>query len=150
MNASYHHSQSGNMIIVTVGLTALAIIVAALFSGMYMPLLLLGGGLLVCLAIFGSLTVDVDAETVALRFGFGVVRRRFKVAEIRGVKEVRNSWINGWGIHRVERGWLFNVSGLDAVEIELVNGDAHRIGTDEPRELAAAIRLAAGLTRRAE
>lgn len=150
MKASYHHSQAGIVIVVTVGLAALAIIVAVSFHAMPMPALVVAGVLLACLLIFGSLAVDVDEEAVSLRFGFGLVRRRFRVAEIRGVKEVRNSWINGWGIHRMERGWLFNVSGLDAVEIELANGDAHRIGTDEPRELAAAIRQAAGLTGRAQ
>jgi hypothetical protein len=35
---------------------------------------------------------------------------------------------------------LFNVSGLDAVEVELVDGKRIRIGTDEPQALVAAIR----------
>jgi hypothetical protein len=32
------------------------------------------------------------------------------------------------------------VSGLDAVELELKSGDIRRIGTDDPRGLAAALR----------
>ena len=37
-------------------------------------------------------------------------------------------------------GWMYNVSGLDAVEIELKGGGRFRIGTDEPDELVRAIR----------
>ncbi len=38
-------------------------------------------------------------------------------------------------------GWMFNVSGLDAVDIELKDGGRFRIGTDEPEELVRAISL---------
>jgi hypothetical protein len=39
---------------------------------------------------------------------------------------------------------MFNVSGLDAVEIEQTDGKGFRIGTDEPKRLEAAIRKIAG------
>jgi hypothetical protein len=49
-------------------------------------------------------------------------------------------WLNGFGI-RVRPGWrLYNVSGLDAVELRLKTGDIRRIGTDDPRGLAAALK----------
>lgn len=72
------------------------------------------------------------------------VRRSFELAEIKTVRTVRNRWIHGWGIHWIWRGWLYNVSRFDAVEIDLASGSSHRIGTDEPQELAEAIRKAAG------
>jgi hypothetical protein len=34
---------------------------------------------------------------------------------------------------------IFNVSGLDAVEIKMKNGKIYRIGTDEPKQLERAI-----------
>jgi hypothetical protein len=37
---------------------------------------------------------------------------------------------------------LYNVSGMDAVEIHLRSGQHFRIGTDEPELLAAALRMA--------
>jgi len=38
-------------------------------------------------------------------------------------------------------GWrLYNVSGLDAVELHLENGDIRRIGTGDPKGLAAALK----------
>jgi hypothetical protein len=37
------------------------------------------------------------------------------------------------------RRWLYNVGGLDAVEITLASGRMLRIGSDEPNALAAAL-----------
>jgi hypothetical protein len=37
--------------------------------------------------------------------------------------------------------WVWNVSGLDAVELTLRSGRRFRIGTDEPEELAKAIAM---------
>ena len=53
--------------------------------------------------------------------------------------EHKNRWYNGWGIRLIPRGWIFNVSGFDAVEIQMKNGRRYRIGTDEPEALLAAI-----------
>jgi hypothetical protein len=39
---------------------------------------------------------------------------------------------------------MFNVSGLDAVELELISGKRFRIGTDHPEGLETAIRQATG------
>jgi hypothetical protein len=55
---------------------------------------------------------------------------------------VRNKWWYGWGIRLTPHGWLFNVGGLDAVELELASGRKFRIGTDEPQGLLNAIRTA--------
>jgi hypothetical protein len=45
----------------------------------------------------------------------------------------------GWGIRLTPRGWLFNVSGLDAVELTMTTGKHYRIGTYDPMGLARAI-----------
>lgn len=91
--------------------------------------------LLACLGLFHSLTVEVDDDALALRFGIGVIRRRFPIAAIASVRVVRNPWYCGWGIRRIRGGWLFNVTGFDAVEIRLADGRRYRIGTDEPDRL---------------
>jgi len=36
-------------------------------------------------------------------------------------------------------GWMWNISGLDAVEIEYRDGKCFRIGTGDPQELLAAL-----------
>jgi len=59
--------------------------------------------------------------------------------EIEDATPVRNHWFYGWGIRLTPHGWLYNVSGLGAVEIVLSSGKHYRIGTDRPEELAQAI-----------
>jgi hypothetical protein len=145
MSDTYHHSQTGVAIVVTVGITAVALIFGVYWGPLPRAVLVLAGALIIAIRVFGSLTVDIDSETLLVRFGFGLVRRRFVLSEIRSATPVRNRWYHGWGIHPLRRGWIYNVSGFDAVEIELGDGSAHRIGTDEPRTLAVAIRRASGL-----
>ena len=73
-------------------------------------------------------------------FGPGLWRYRLPLADIVNVSIVRNSVLNGFGI-RMRPGFrLYNVSGLDAVELQLKSGDIRRIGTDDARGLAAALR----------
>jgi hypothetical protein len=91
--------------------------------------------------LFGWLTVTVDNEAVTARFGIGLVRKRIALRNIKGAATVRNKWYYGWGLRMGPNGWMYNVSGLDAVEIELKEGGWFRIGTDEPQELVRMIRL---------
>jgi hypothetical protein len=97
---------------------------------------------LLVLLLFSSLTVRVDREAVELRFGIGLIRKRFPTGRIVQATPVRNAWWYGWGIHLTPHGWLYNVSGLDAVELLMGDGRTCRIGTDEPQTLADAIRNA--------
>jgi hypothetical protein len=53
---------------------------------------------------------------------------------------VKNPWYYGWGIHLIPGGWLYNVSGWEAVELQMKNGNKYRIGTDDPQGLMDAIR----------
>ena len=64
------------------------------------------------------------------------------------IAPVRNSWIHGWGIHRTPHGWLYNVSGWEAVEIALTSGKRFRLGTDEPQQLTQALLAATREQRR--
>ena len=103
------------------------------------PTFLMIAVLLVASWLFGSLTVIVtDAEIVAA-FGTGLIKRRIPLLEITSAQRVRNNWLMGWGIRKVVGGWMFNVAGLDAVELGLSKGGSFRIGTDEPDQLLEAI-----------
>ena len=54
---------------------------------------------------------------------------------------MRNEWYYGWGVRLTPYGWMFNVSGLDAVELTFESGKRFRIGTDRPGEVIDAMRL---------
>lgn len=102
-------------------------------------LLIILAALAVSLLLFSILTVKVDGEEVSVRFGVGLIRKRFPLSEIESHSAVRNPWYYGWGLRRTPIGWLYNVSGLEAVEITLKDGRKVRIGTDDPTGLDAAI-----------
>jgi len=134
---SYRHTQSGWVTVGTCGAILL------LFACMPLPtrapreLLLLATALPVTVVImlFGALTVEVDDATIRLRFGVGLIRKTFSLADVASCQPVRNPWWWGWGIRLIPGGWLYNVSGLDAVELVLKSGKRFRIGTDEPQVL---------------
>jgi hypothetical protein len=138
----YQHTQLGTLMLVA--LVSGAIFFAAMAYTLPSPgrwVLLAGAVLLVVVAwLFSSLTVSVSESELQWRFGPGLFRYHMALAEISSVSVVRNSVLNGFGI-RMRPGFrLYNVSGLDAVELRLKNGDIRRIGTDDVRGLAAALR----------
>ncbi|MCY3022359.1 MAG: hypothetical protein NTW87_25545 [Planctomycetota bacterium] len=94
---------------------------------------------LTSLLLFHSLTVTVSDQELEIRFGVGLIRKTYPTSLLQSCEIVRNSWLYGWGIHKMRGGWVYNVSGFDAVEITLSDGRKARIGTDEPRELAGVI-----------
>ncbi|MCX8091736.1 MAG: hypothetical protein N3I86_12535 [Verrucomicrobiae bacterium] len=133
----YRHTQFGW---ITVGICGAIVLIFALcptparaprewvFS---IPAMVLG----ILVLLFGTLTVEVDDERIRLWFGIGLVRKTIPLADIASCRPVRNRWWWGWGIRAIPGGWLYNVSGLDAVELVLRNGRIFRIGTDEPQRL---------------
>ena len=104
----------------------------------YIPILMVTI-LAVSLVLFHSLTVEVTRHEILLRFGIGLIRKSYAVADVQSVSAVRIRWWHGWGIHYTPAGWLYNVSGFDAVELQFTNGRKVRIGTDEPQKLQNAI-----------
>ncbi len=95
--------------------------------------------LLAALVTFSTLRVNVDHRTIKIQFGFGIIRKSFSVSEIETYQVVRNRWYYGLGIRYTPRGWLYNVSGLSAIELQMKNGKYSRIGTDDPTGLASAV-----------
>ena len=144
----YKHRQTGTLLVILSGAVVLGFGVAAYIlhrqgnSGSLTALsFALPAGLVVlALVLFGSLTVKVDDELVDIRFGPGLIGKRLRLVDVQSCRPVRNRWLCGWGIRWIGRGqWLFNVSGLDAVELSMKNGKKYRIGTDEPQKLCEVI-----------
>jgi hypothetical protein len=98
--------------------------------------------ILFVLASFGTLAVAIDGQFLKLRFGWGIFRKKFLLAEIASVRKVKNHWYYGWGIRLWlwPKMWIFNVSGFDAVELTMKNGKIYRIGTDEQDKLETIIK----------
>jgi hypothetical protein len=134
----YHHTQWGTLILLIC--LAIAVIAAAILwltgtRAMLFTLFIVGG-----LAIlFCALTVDISGNELRWYFGPGFWSYRLALDDIQTVAIVRNHWWNGWGIRAAPGFTLYNVSGLDAVELKLKSGEIRRIGTDDPQGFAAAL-----------
>jgi hypothetical protein len=89
--------------------------------------------------LFMSLTVIVDPSFVKLSFGVGLIRRTIPMARIESALPVRNSWWYGLGIRLTPHGWMWNIQGLNAVELTYTDGGRFRIGTPDPEGLSSAI-----------
>jgi uncharacterized membrane protein YdbT with pleckstrin-like domain len=142
MIKSYEHTQVGYVIIVGIvaAMVAIGIILANIGSNWIAIAVLVV--LAVVLVLFHSLTVVINEEELAVQFGPGLIRKRFKLNEIESCQAVRIPWYWGWGIRSTPQGMVFRVSGFDAVQVRLVTGKEYLIGTDVPRELEQAIRQA--------
>jgi hypothetical protein len=136
---TYHHTQRG-IVVLLVYLASAAFAAAALWwTGQ--PASLIALIVLIAVAVvFSSLTVDVSGNELRWHFGPGFWTYRLPLSEIQTVAIVRNHWWNGFGIRRRPGFRLYNVSGLDAVELHLKSGEIRRIGTDDPQGLAAALK----------
>jgi hypothetical protein len=92
------------------------------------------------LVLFSTLTVVVHDDAMDVFFGPGLIRRRIPIQRILDARPVRTPWYYGWGIRLTPYGWLWNVSGLGAVELRFDDGGRFRIGSDEPDRLAEVLR----------
>ncbi len=91
---------------------------------------------------FSRLEVTVRNGQITTSFGLGKPHRVVELSDVESAKRVRNKWYYGLGVRGVPDGWMYNVWGLDAVELRLTSGGVFRIGTDEPDQLQAAVSLA--------
>jgi hypothetical protein len=142
MSNYYEHTQRGTLMIVTLIVSAL--VCAAIAYGNTGASRWLAGavalGMLILAWLFSSLTVIVNDSELSWYFGPGAWTYRMARGDIATAGVVRNSWTNGFGIRKGTGFRLYNVSGLDAVELKLKSGEILRIGTDDAPGLAAALR----------
>ena len=108
-------------------------------TALFVAAALMAGVLVLVILLFGNLTVEIAGGHLRIRFGVGLIRKSWRLDQVDRCRPVRNSWVYGWGIRKIPGGWLYNVSGLDAVELKMKSGKACRIGTDEPQALCAAL-----------
>ncbi len=135
----YKHTQIGYLLLVALGGGLALILFLMLMTGFNWATAIAAIILAGCLWIFSSLTVTVSGDKLGVRFGPGPIRLSFMLSDIAAQRVVANPWYYGWGIKLIPDGWLYNVSGLWAVELQMIDGRRFRIGTDDPEGLALAI-----------
>ena len=92
--------------------------------------------------LFSCLTVTVENSVIIIKFGPGLIRVKYPLMEVLQFRQVRNNPLYGWGVRLIPNGYLYNIAGLDAVELQMVDGTVRRIGTNEPEKLIKALETA--------
>ena len=139
MNVIYSHRQKPLWVPLTSMMFVLIAIGLFLSEGqnlLTLPIALPG---FIIFWLFDGLLVEVSASQVILKFGYGPIRKVIERSHIAGANPVRNKALYGWGIRLTPHGWLWNIHGLDAVEITYLNGKRFRIGSDDAKQLLTAI-----------
>ncbi len=136
----YQSTQMGTLVALILFLTIVMTAMIGYSSGWHPAILVFGMVMIAVLVIFRSLTIEIDSSELRCYFGDGLIRRRIPLTDIADAVAVRNKWYYGWGVRLIPSGWMFNVSGLDAVELTFVSGKRFRIGTDRPQEVIEALK----------
>lgn len=93
-----------------------------------------------CALTFYRIKITVSETYISFKMGIGLMQKRYKVANLKSSTPVSNSMLNGIGIRLLSNGWLYNVSGFQAVELQFTHKNSVvRIGSDKAKEVSAAI-----------
>jgi hypothetical protein len=136
----YQHTQIGHVIIWSLLAIVLIATVGLMGPSFHRgPPFIVSIILLFCLVLFYKLKITIDNEILCASFGLGIIRKKVRLEEIVGCEPIRIRWWYGWGIHLTPYGWLYNVSGFNAVAITLRDGRRFAFGTDDPHGLITAV-----------
>ena len=124
-DATYRHYQSPGwfmlIVIPVFSFIILFLVTTGSFSIAWIVILI---GLIVG-TLFWGLTVEVNKDIIRLSFGFGIIHRSIPCERIATVTQVYNWWWYNFGIRLTPNGWMWNISGLDAVELTYHNGKSY-------------------------
>jgi hypothetical protein len=94
----------------------------------------------ICLLIFYKLTIYIDDDYLSFKLGIGFIYKKYQIADIKSCRPVRNNPLFGIGIRIFPGGWLYNVTGFNAIELTFKNTkNKVRIGKNKPDEIAKLI-----------
>lgn len=94
-----------------------------------------------CLLTFYKMTIRIDGNAISFKFGIGWFGKTYPLSEIESCEAVRNHWLAGIGIRWLGNGWLYNVSGLKAIELRFKNKKSVvRLGSNKPDEICENLR----------
>ncbi|MFH1639894.1 MAG: hypothetical protein ABIB93_06280 [Chloroflexota bacterium] len=135
----YERTQVGYVIMVALA-AGLLLVVRLMITNGFKPVTLGVSILLVgSLIVFSSLKVIIWDDVLEIQFGPGPIRKKFPLSEIVSCQTVKIPWYYGWGVRLTPRGWLYRVSGFQAVEVLMKTGKRYLIGSDAPGEIEEAI-----------
>ena len=150
MARGYEHTQVGKVVVYTILAAAAFVVIAFIVASRATGLRTMPAPAIVAMAVtfvimiavsavFSRLTIRVANGTIHWHFGLGALGHDLPVADVARSTVVTNPIWSGYGVRLMRNGWLYNVAGRRAVDLELRNGRHVRLGSDEPEALAQAI-----------
>ncbi|MGS0675199.1 hypothetical protein [Shewanella sp. 0m-4] len=134
----YKNTQLGSTILTIMGLVTGVLIFASYSKpeeSIWFAFIIVG----VTALLFSSLTIKVDGARIYWFFGPKFWQKSLELSEIASVRKIKTKWYYGFGIRLISTGWLYNVSGLTAIELKLNDGTMVSLGTNDPDNLINAI-----------
>ena len=102
----------------------------------YSGILIISLLFIICLLLFFQMRTSVDNEKIRISYGIGLIKKTIDIHNIERIEIVRNKWYYGLGIRIIKNGWLYNIHGLNAIELKLKNSKSIiRIGTADNEKL---------------
>ncbi len=102
----------------------------------YSGILIISLLFIICLLLFFQMRTSVDNEKIRISYGIGLIKKTIDIHNIERVEIVRNKWYYGLGIRIIKNGWLYNIHGLNAIELKMKNSKSIiRIGTVDNKKL---------------
>ncbi|MGE5072978.1 MAG: hypothetical protein ACM3MF_06080 [Anaerolineae bacterium] len=100
-------------------------------------------GIAVLVFALAKLTTEITAAELHLRYRPFFVNKHIAIGDIARLEIVNyDIWQAGYGIHYSHWGWVYNTSGNEGIHLVLRSGKQMMIGTQRPREFAAALQQA--------
>jgi hypothetical protein len=136
------YTQFGTFSVIVIGFAIILCIVIMVIAGLndIAPIGIMGFVILTLgffLLSFYKLTITIDNTYLRFSLGIGLIAKKYLISDIQSCESVSNNPMYGVGIRKISKGWLYNVSGLKAIEIKFKNSKRIvRIGTDRPDEIA--------------
>jgi hypothetical protein len=91
--------------------------------------------LLICFLFYG-LKTTISNNVLTVSFGIGLIRKRIMIDSIKSATPTKNNHLYGWGIRFIPKGTLYNISGSEAIELNLKDSNRIiRIGTQNTQRL---------------
>lgn len=102
----------------------------------FTPVIIITFLLSVILVLVYKLSITINDQHISFKMGIGLIKKSYPISDIKSVQKVKNNLLYGWGIRVIPGGWLYNVSGFEAIELRFHSSDkVIRIGTDKPEEV---------------
>lgn len=134
----YKHTQIGTAMLVIFGLVFSLLVFTSISEpqeSIWFAYIIVG----VVALLFSSLTISVDDHEIKWFFGPKFWNKSLQLSAIESAKIIETKWYFGFGIRLISTGWLYNVSGLTAVELQLKDKTTITLGTNDSKCLLKAI-----------